>query len=332
MQTYLSFPLVFVLGVAAPSLDQEQSRLDGIRARIELQSHYVQIGEPVWTTLSIENTSAHPITLTVPGCRPQIPSPDVGLPLSHVFSGESGGGVLVVTDNGRSWEIPVGYRTGTEAPILSLAPKSVVGTRIDLREYYPALRGVGVFRLTWKPYNGLASSDTVAVEIAPLKQAEIITDFGKMTIQFFYEDAPNTVQNFIELARTGFYSGIGFHRLEPGYMILGGCPRGDGTGIRPDGRRIPAEFNSRPHQKGSVSMALLDDDPDSASCQFFICYTRQKDWDGRYAVFGELAGDESFETLDRMMAITADEAGRPTQPVVMRAVRVTNMPYTPPMP
>jgi cyclophilin family peptidyl-prolyl cis-trans isomerase len=115
-------------------------------------------------------------------------------------------------------------------------------------------------------------------------------------------------------------------------MILGGCPRGDGTGIRPDGRRIPAEFNSRPHQKGSVSMALLDDDPDSASCQFFICYTRQKDWDGRYAVFGELAGDESFETLDRMMAITADEAGRPTQPVVMRAVRVTNMPYTPPMP
>ena len=73
-------------------------------------------------------------------------------------------------------------------------------------------------------------------------------------------------------------------------------------------------------------MALLNDDPDSASCQFFVCNTRQKEWDGRYTIFGELVGEESFETLDHLMATPVSEEGRPIRPVVMRNVRVVNAP------
>ena len=76
-------------------------------------------------------------------------------------------------------------------------------------------------------------------------------------------------------------------------------------------------------------MALLDDDPDSASCQFFLCNTRQKDWDGRYTVFGELTGEESAVTLDRLMAAPVDEFARPKRALYIRAVRLTDKPTSP---
>ena len=132
--------------------------------------------------------------------------------------------------------------------------------------------------------------------------------------------------NFIELAKAGFYNGKTFHRLEPGYLLQGGCPRGDGTGIRTDGKRLRSEFNGNPMRKGTVAMALLEDDVDSASCQFFICNTRQKEWDGRYTVFAELIGEESFLTLDRLMATAVDDQSRPTRPLSMRNVRIIDAP------
>lgn len=306
--------------------------LAGLEAHLSLESHFVRIGEPVWAVLSVENRSSEPITLTVPGARPKLPPAEISLPLAHVFSGASGSGVTVTQGTGRSWEVPVGIAPPEEAPILTIGPGSIVGTRIDLRQYYPQLRRVGVFRISWSPYGGKLTSETRAVEIGALKQAEIVTDFGTMTVEFFYKDAPRTVSNFIELGKDGFYDNLTFHRLEPGYMIQGGCPRGDGTGIRKDGVRIPAEFNDRKHEKGTISMALLEDDPDSASCQFFICNTRQKDWDGRYTIFGRLIGEDSFQTLDKMMAIPVDEYGRPEQTLTIRAVRIVTAPYAPLMP
>ena len=76
-------------------------------------------------------------------------------------------------------------------------------------------------------------------------------------------------------------------------------------------------------------MALLDDAPDSASCQFFICNTEQKDWDGRFTIFGRLTGEESYETLDKLMATEADAQGRPLRPLQMRTVRITDAPPEP---
>jgi cyclophilin family peptidyl-prolyl cis-trans isomerase len=292
-------------------------------------AYHVPVGQPVWVLFSIENLSDEPITLTVPGTEPEIPQPEMGLPICHVFSGNPSSGVTVITDSNRRLDKPVGYRSGKAAPILIIAPHSTVGTTVDIRDYYPVVRGAGHYRFSWQPYGGRIISETVSVTIAQRKQVEIVTDDGTMTMQLFYQDAPAHVANFIELAQSGFYNGKTFHRLEPGYLLLGGCPRGDGYGIRADGKRIPAEFNTRPHQKGSVSMALLEDDPDSGSCQFFLCNTRQKDWDGRYTVFGQLEGEESFATLDRLMSTPVDDKGRPVRTLYMRTVRVVDAPSEP---
>ena len=112
--------------------------------------------------------------------------------------------------------------------------------------------------------------------------------------------------------------------------MQGGDPRGDGTGIRLDGKRIAAEFNDRVHDKGSLSMALTqDDDPDSASCQFFVSNTRQKEWNGRYTVFAHLTGEESYQTLDRIMGTPVDAEGRPKRTIYMRNVRIVDAPPQP---
>ena len=320
--------LVILAFVSSPGQMQAQqtATIPGLRARLRLVSLQTPVGQPVWAQFLIENTTDEPITLTVPGTEPRIPSPETGLPLSHIFSGGATSGVAVITESGQRWDRAVGYRHPSSAPILMIAPRGMVGTTLDLLEYFPSLRGSGRYRLSWTPYAGGVVAETVTATIAPYRQAEIVTDEGMMRLRFFYEEAPAHVSNFIDLTRTGFYTSKLFHRLEPGYFLQGGCPRGDGTGIRPDGARLPPEFNRHPHDKGSVSMALLDDDPESASCQFFICNTRQKDWDGRYTVFAQLVGEESFETLEKLMATPVDEAGRPRRDLRMRTVRIIDAP------
>jgi len=330
-----TFGVTLVVVVGVPALPPwscgaagaaSENAIPGIQAHLRLVSQHVPLNHAVWVQFSIENTANEAVTLTVPGTEPAIPSPEMGLPLAHVFSGGSSSCVVVTTESGRHWDQPVGYRSPGQAPILLLAPRSTVGTTLDLREYFPALRSAGQFRLSWKPYAGGAASETVLVTIAPRKQVEIVTDEGTLTMALFYDDAPQHVANFLDLAKSGFYTGKTFHRLEPGYMIQGGCPRGDGTGIRLDGKRLPAELNNRPHQKGTVSMALLDDDPDSGSCQFFICNTRQKDWDGRYTVFGELTGEASMQALERLMAVPVDDHSRPQRTLYLRSVRLVDAP------
>jgi peptidyl-prolyl cis-trans isomerase B (cyclophilin B) len=288
------------------------------------------VGQPVRVAFTIRNTTSEPITLQVPDAEPAIPNPEMGLPLAHVFSGSNASGVELTTESGRRWERPVGFRAPHEAPILLLAPHSSVGTTIDLREFFPALRTAGAYRIAWQPYEGRAVSNSVRINIAPQKRVKLVTDDGNLTLELFYEQAPKTVANFVELVESGFYSGLPFHRLEPGYMIQGGCPRGDGTGVRTDGKRIPFEPNDLQHHKGTVSMALLGDDPDSASSQFFIAYTRQKSWDGKYTIFAQLVGEESYETLDRLMGVEVDEYGRPRRTLYIRTARTVPAPPLPP--
>lgn len=308
-----------------------QGSVQGLTARVIPKSRMVPLNHPIWVEFVIENTSNEAITLTVPGTEPAIPSPEVGLPLAHIFSGAATeSGVVVAAENARSWDQPVGFHRSDHAPILVLAPRGTVGLTLDLRDYFPVLRSAGQFRVAWKPYGGAVSAVPAMITVAPRKQVEIDTDDGVMIVELFYDDAPQTVENFLELTRSGAYTGKTFHRLEPGYLLQGGCPRGDGTGIRLDGKRVPPEFNHQPHEKGTLSMALLDDDVDSASCQFFISNTRQKDWDGRYTVFGRLSGASSIATLDRLMATPVDANGRPTRPLVMRNLRISDAPSLPP--
>jgi len=137
---------------------------------------------------------------------------------------------------------------------------------------------------------------------ASTENAVIKTSYGEMTIAFWPDVAPKTVENFKKLAREGFYNGTAFHRIIKGFMIQGGCPntrqgeRGmPGTGG--PGYTIKAEFNAKSHVRGVISMARSSN-PDSAGSQFFICHGDAKFLDRQYTAFGELIkGDDVLERI-----------------------------------
>ncbi len=128
-------------------------------------------------------------------------------------------------------------------------------------------------------------------------KAVISTSAGDMTVELWNDVAPKHAENFLKLARTGFYDNLTFHRIIPEFMIQGGCPTGDGTGG--PGWTIDAEFNDREHHPGTLSMARSAD-PDSAGSQFFICLTRERcrHLDREYTAFGQVTkGMGVVETL-----------------------------------
>ena len=297
-----------------------------LRAYLHSVTQHVNVGEPIWVEFRIQNTSDEPVILFVPGTEPEIVEESMGLPLAHVFSGPAFGGLTIRGENDREWSVAEGYQPPGKAPVITLGPRASIGVTLDVRRYYAALRSRGTYRLSWAPYGASVSSNTLVVEVAPLRQATIVTDFGEMTIRFLYEETPHHIDNFIELAKSGFYSNLKFHHVEKGYYVQGGCPNGDGRGIRTDGVKLDAEFTDRPQTRGSVSMARVEGDANSASCQFFITNTRVPEWDGKYTIFGELVGDDSFATLDKLMALPADASGRFGKAPIIRAVRITDVP------
>lgn len=123
------------------------------------------------------------------------------------------------------------------------------------------------------------------------------TDQGLIELELWPDVAPNTVDNFVLLARKGFYNGLTFHRIIPGFMIQGGCPTGTGTGG--PGYKIKAEFNHRKHVRGVISMARSSD-PDSAGSQFFIMHADAPHLDGQYTAFGQVTS--GLEVVDKLAA------------------------------
>lgn len=114
--------------------------------------------------------------------------------------------------------------------------------------------------------------------------AVLETEKGTIQFKLYEKEAPITTKNFIDLTKRGFYNGLIFHRVEPGFVIQGGDPQGDGTGG--SGKNIPLEIHpSLSHRKGAVGMARAQD-PNSASSQFYICLEDAKFLDRNYAVFG----------------------------------------------
>jgi peptidyl-prolyl cis-trans isomerase B (cyclophilin B) len=133
-------------------------------------------------------------------------------------------------------------------------------------------------------------------------KAVIETKLGNIELKFFPDVAPNHVNNFIELARKGFYDGTTFHRIIPGFMIQGGDPNSKDPnrsrhGSGGPGYSVKAEFNERPHKRGILSMARSAN-PDSAGSQFFICVADAGYLDRQYTVFGQvLSGMEVADTI-----------------------------------
>ncbi len=146
---------------------------------------------------------------------------------------------------------------------------------------------------------------------------------GEIKLELDASAAPNTVKNFLHLARGGYYDGLTFHRIIPGFMIQGGCPDGLGTGG--PGYSIKGEFQSNgvanpiKHARGVISMARSGH-PDSAGSQFFIMHATAPHLDGAYAAFGKVV--EGLEEVDRIAKVKTGMADRPEEPVVIERVEV----------
>jgi len=127
---------------------------------------------------------------------------------------------------------------------------------------------------------------------------------GEIRIEFFPEDAPKTVENFVTLAKKGFYNGLNFHRVVPDFVVQGGCPKGNGTGG--PGYTIKAEFNNRKFERGILGMARKSD-PNSAGSQFYIMLGPASHLNGQYTAFGRVVSGmevvDSIKVGDRVKSI-----------------------------
>ena len=150
--------------------------------------------------------------------------------------------------------------------------------------------------------------DALALE-AETAHAHISTKKGEIVFSFYPHDAKQHTAAFIKLARAGFYDGLKFHRVEPGFVIQGGCPQGTGTGG--PGYNLDAEFNALPHVKGTVAMARSSS-PNSAGSQFYICLGDARFLDKQYTVFGQVtAGQDVVDAIrvgDVMDTVTIETA------------------------
>ena len=212
---------------------------------------------------------------------------------------------------------------------------------IDLHTAYPALSEAGTYVLFAVP-KGKTAADFVgtpivievlaergaveSIRIEPLRYEVMTTAAGPMTMAFYYDVAPNTVDSFLRLSSEGYYDGLTFHRIVPGFVIQGGDPKGDGTGG--PGYNINAEFNDHKHLEGVLSMARTQD-PNSGGSQFFVCldYAQTQQLDKQYTAFGKVV--EGMDAVKKIAGTPlADEAnGKPASPQIIRNAEV--LPVTP---
>lgn len=161
-------------------------------------------------------------------------------------------------------------------------------------------------------------------EVAVLK-----TSYGEITIAFWPDVAPKTVENFKKLAHEGFYDGTAFHRVIKGFMVQGGCPNTKAgetgmPGTGGPGYKLKAEFNAKSHTRGVISMARSAH-PDSAGSQFFICHGDAKFLDRQYTAFGSvIKGDEVLEQLANVPTKSGGggEKSTPIDRVALESVKI----------
>ena len=165
--------------------------------------------------------------------------------------------------------------------------------------------------------SGVAVTQVEAETKAP--RAIIDTTFGLIELTFFPNKAPKHVENFVNLAKSGFYDGTIFHRIIPGFMIQGGDPNTKGDdpstyGKGGPGYNVKAEFNNRPHGRGILSMARSQD-PDSAGSQFFIVVAESSFLNGQYTVFGKVA--KGMDVVDTIVSQKRNSRDLPVEPIEM---------------
>lgn len=166
----------------------------------------------------------------------------------------------------------------------------------------------------------IGAAETPKAETPKGPRAIIKTKFGDIEMKFYPDVAPKHVENFIKLAKSGFYNGTIFHRVIPGFMIQGGDPNTKDTlkkeiyGQGGPGYAVKAEFSDIPHKRGIVSMARAAD-PDTAGSQFFIVVEDSRFLDRKYSVFGEVT--KGIGVADKIVNLARDERDNPKERVEM---------------
>jgi peptidyl-prolyl cis-trans isomerase B (cyclophilin B) len=147
--------------------------------------------------------------------------------------------------------------------------------------------------------------------------ATMHTNHGAIAIELFDDDAPKTVENFLKLARDGFYNGVIFHRVIPDFMVQGGDPTGTGSGG--PGYQFEDEFNDNKVVRGALAMANAG--PNTNGSQFFIVTTEAASWlDGKHTVFGRVT--DGMDVVDTISGLETDARDRPREDVVIERVDV----------
>ena len=168
----------------------------------------------------------------------------------------------------------------------------------------------------WEREKKLRAAEAKADDLPRVK---LETRHGDIVVELFENEAPNTVANFISLVEKGFYNGLTFHRVLPGFMAQGGCPKGDGTGG--PGYNIRGEATDpkvyRSHFRGSLSMAL-GDSPDSGGSQFFLTFVPTNGLDGKHTVFGRVI--EGMDVLSRIQRRDPETAAGPGDTIIKATV------------
>ncbi|MCI4339111.1 MAG: peptidylprolyl isomerase [Thermoplasmata archaeon] len=141
--------------------------------------------------------------------------------------------------------------------------------------------------------------------------ATLRTTVGDIRIELFRDRAPKTVENFISLTKKGFYNGVQFHRVIPGFMIQGGDPKGDGTGG--PGYTIKDEFDSTLRHDGPGILSMANAGPNTGGSQFFITLAKTSHLDGKHAVFGRVRGGQ--DVVEKIGGVPRDSQDRPKSPV-----------------
>ena len=150
-----------------------------------------------------------------------------------------------------------------------------------------------------------------------MSTATMHTTAGTITVELFDEDAPKTVENFLKLARDGFYDGVVFHRIIPDFMIQGGDPTG--TGMGGPGYTFEDEFNEHKVERGALAMANAG--PNTNGSQFFIVTTGAAPWlDGKHTVFGRVT--DGMDAVDTIEQVDTDAQDKPREPVVIERVEL----------
>jgi cyclophilin family peptidyl-prolyl cis-trans isomerase len=149
--------------------------------------------------------------------------------------------------------------------------------------------------------------------------ATLHTNHGAIDIELFDDDAPKTVENFLKLARDGFYDGVVFHRVIPDFMIQGGDPTG--TGMGGPGYTFEDEFNDHKVERGALAMANAG--PNTNGSQFFIVTTEAAPWlDGKHTVFGRVTG--GLDAVDTIEGLDTDAQDKPREPAVIERVELSD--------